>query len=73
MRRLLCLCSGGFDSVVLLHNIRDNFPEAEIHTLFFDYGQGTAKYERECSKKVSEKLNCIFHFTALLKCAVIFS
>lgn len=45
MKKIVVLNSGGFDSTVLLHYVRDNFPEAEIHSLHFSYGQRA--YESE--------------------------
>ena len=61
MNKIVALCSGGFDSIVLLHKIREDFPDSEIHTLFFDYGQKSKEQEYECVVKNSEKLNCIPH------------
>lgn len=59
--KVVALCSGGFDSVVLMHFLRDLFEldkysGDEIYTLFFDYGQRNAVQERACSQKVSEKV-----------------
>lgn len=67
MSRILSLCSGGFDSVLMLNIVRLNNPDSEIHTLFFDYGQKTSSQERACAKKVSEKLDCVFHEVKLPK------
>lgn len=67
MSKILSLCSGGFDSVLMLNIVRENNPDTEIHTLFFDYGQKNSPQERECAKKVSEKLSCIFHEVTLPK------
>lgn len=67
MSKILSLCSGGFDSVLMLNVIRGNHPDTEIHTLFFDYGQKNCSQERECAKKVSENLSCIFHEVTLPK------
>ena len=60
MSKILCLCSGGFDSVVMLHHIRDLHPDDSISTLFFNYGQKSLEMERRCAKKVSDKLGCTF-------------
>lgn len=65
--KIVALCSGGFDSVLMLNVIRENNPNSEIHTLFFDYGQKNRIQEKECAKKVSNKLGCIFHEVALPK------
>lgn len=67
MNKIVALCSGGFDSVVMLHFIRETHPDSEIHTLFFDYGQKTVKQERDCAHKVSHKLGCEFHSIAIPK------
>ena len=54
--KIVALNSGGLDSVVLMHHLKEKFPDVEVHTLFFDYGQKSLPYEEECSKKVSDKL-----------------
>ena len=43
--KIVTLNSGGFDSVVLAHYLRAQYPEAEIHCLFFDYGQRSKNLE----------------------------
>ena len=58
MSKILALCSGGFDSVLMLNYIRTFSKDDEITTLFFDYGQKNVKKERFCAKKVSRKLDC---------------
>lgn len=65
--KILALCSGGFDSVLMLNIVRESNTDSEIHTLFFDYGQKNHSQERECSKKVSDKLGCVFHEVTLPK------
>ena len=67
MNKIVALCSGGFDSVVMLHFIRETHPDYDIHTLFFDYGQKTLKQEEHCAEKVSKKLGCHFHKVTLPK------
>lgn len=67
MNKVLALCSGGFDSILMLDIVGRNHPDDEIHTLFFDYGQKNRMQERECSKKASDKLGCIFHEVILPK------
>ena len=57
MKKILCLNSGGFDSVVMLHYIRENFPDAEIDTLFFRWGQPSSSIEEECAMKSSLKVS----------------
>lgn len=54
--KIVALNSGGLDSVVLMHHLKENFPDVEVHTLFFDYGQKALPYEEKCSKSVSDKL-----------------
>lgn len=68
MRKILVLCSGGFDSILMLHTLASNLTaDDEIHTLFFDYGQKSANQERECVVKASEELDCVFHEIVLPK------
>lgn len=59
-REIVALNSGGFDSVVLLQVLRFKFPKANIHSLFFSYGQNNVEQERRCSKKVSDKVGATF-------------
>lgn len=54
---IVVLNSGGFDSVVLLHNLRDKYPDRLIYSLFFNYGQNSVRLEYNCVKKVCKKLN----------------
>lgn len=61
MQKILCLCSGGFDSVVMLHLVREENPTSEIHTLFFNYGQKNVEQEFASAKNNSDKLGCILH------------
>lgn len=67
MNKILVLCSGGFDSITLLNLVRDENPDSEIHTLFFEYGQKTSVQEYACAIQASHKLNCIFHRVTLPK------
>lgn len=55
--KIVVLNSGGLDSVVLMHYLRENFPEAEMHSLFFDYGQNALEPEKAASQKVANKVN----------------
>lgn len=64
--KILALNSGGFDSVVLLHELK-RFKEEEIVSLFFDYGQLNIKQELESAKKVANKLNIEFKVIKLSK------
>lgn len=56
MDRIIALNSGGFDSVVMLHEIEHQNPNSEIISLFFDYGQLNMEKERECARKVASDL-----------------
>jgi 7-cyano-7-deazaguanine synthase len=57
MKNIVVLCSGGFDSVLLIQYVRDLFPEAEIHSLFFNYGQNSLELERQCAERVSYRVS----------------
>lgn len=63
--KVVALCSGGFDSIVLLHDLRHNNPDLEIHTLFFDYGQRNKVAEQRCAEKASRKLKCTLHIVKI--------
>lgn len=58
--RIVILNSGGFDSVVLAHEVNYLNPDSEIHNIFFDCGQLCVKEERRCSKSCAEKLGFIY-------------
>lgn len=42
--KIVALCSGGFDSIVMLNDLARN-PSYDVHALFFDYGQKNVKQE----------------------------
>ena len=50
------LYSGGFDSTVLLHRLRESFPDEELFCIHFDYGQINRKQEYKCAEKNCTKL-----------------
>lgn len=54
MNRVIALNSGGFDSVVMLHHLKES--EEEVISLFFDYGQVNLELERTCAREVAKKL-----------------
>ena len=58
-RKIVVLNSGGFDSVVMCHLVRELHPHDEVHSLFFDWKQLCLKSERECSHKCADKLGFI--------------
>ena len=60
VRKIVALNSGGFDSVVMLHMIKEIHPFLEVTTLFFDYGQKSVELERAKAKEVSSKLGYTF-------------
>lgn len=51
------LYSGGFDSTVLLHRLRESFPDEELFCIHFDYGQINRKQEYKCAEKNCKKLS----------------
>jgi 7-cyano-7-deazaguanine synthase in queuosine biosynthesis/MoaA/NifB/PqqE/SkfB family radical SAM enzyme len=57
----LILNSGGFDSTVVMHDIRRIKPEDNLLTVFFDYGQNNVRQEYTCAKKNAEKLGMDFY------------
>lgn len=67
MNKIVALCSGGFDSIVMLHYIKNAITDCEVHTLFFDYGQKTVKQEEKCASKASKELGFTFHKITLPK------
>ena len=68
MTKIVVLNSGGFDSTVLLHYVKEYYPSAdEYHDVFFSYGQISEPMEKKCSKKNSDKLGYIHHEISLPK------
>ena len=55
--KVVVLNSGGFDSVVLAHEVSFLNPDALIYDLFFNYGQLNYESEKRCSNKCASKLN----------------
>ena len=61
--KIVVLNSGGFDSIVLIHEVRYSYPEAEIHSVHFNYGERNKEQQDKCVDKVCKKLglvNCFF-------------
>lgn len=56
MEKIVVLNSGGFDSTVLLHYVRDNYSDAEIYSLHFSYGQRSVKEELKWSEYNAKKI-----------------
>lgn len=54
--KIVALNSGGFDSVVLLHDLKNLYPDSEIHSLFFDYSQPNFEQESKCAENVAKLL-----------------
>lgn len=65
MEKIVILNSGGFDSFILSHLLREDKPDSEIHSLFFNYGQNNSLEESNCSKKISDELGFIHHTISL--------
>ena len=60
MKKILVLNSGGFDSIVMLHDLaRYQYPEAEIHSLHFTYGAHNDIQQAEAVKNACNELNCV--------------
>lgn len=57
---IVVLNSGGLDSVVLLHKIREERPDEDIHCLHFDYGQNNRLEEYSAAVKSSAKVGARF-------------
>lgn len=55
---ILALCSGGFDSIVMLHQIREENPEARIVAVHFNYEQSNFNGEYRAVLKACERLEC---------------
>ena len=55
--KILALCSGGFDSIVLVNSLRGSQPDCDLNLLFFDFGQRNVESELKCTQKVAGKVN----------------
>lgn len=60
MKNAIALCSGGLDSVVTSHYIKNKLGYNNLILLFFDYGQRTRKQEKKAAKYCAEKLRAKF-------------
>lgn len=61
MNKIVVLNSGGFDSIVMCHYVRDSFPNAEIHSLHFNYGERNMKEQDDKVHKACQKLGMKEH------------
>lgn len=52
--KVIALNSGGFDSIVLIYHLKNS--GLEPISLFFNYGQKNLEQERECARRVCDKL-----------------
>lgn len=59
MSKIVVLNSGGFDSIVLMNYLHYILGEDEIYSLHFLYGAKNEMQQRECVKKVCEKIGVI--------------
>lgn len=57
--KILVLCSGGFDSIVMLNELVqiEGVPVEDIHIMFFNYGQKNYVQECACTEIMIDKLN----------------
>lgn len=59
MSKIVVLNSGGFDSVVLLHDVVYDNENSEVHSLHFTYGELNRKSQNKCVDNVCKKLGVI--------------
>lgn len=64
---MVVLNSGGFDSVCLMYEVREAFPDWKIYSLFFDYGQPNLNEEKSCAERVAKKVGAEFYVFKLPK------
>jgi 7-cyano-7-deazaguanine synthase len=60
MKEAIILCSGGLDSVVTAHFVKDVSEYGKLTILFFDYGQKASGQERRFAKKCALDLSSKF-------------
>jgi 7-cyano-7-deazaguanine synthase len=65
MVNAIVLCSGGLDSVVTAHKIKENYDKLVI--LFFDYGQRSLNSEIKFSKQCANDLGAEFREIKILE------
>lgn len=58
-RRVVLLQSGGLDSLYLAHLL--NYYRFEVHNVFVDYGQNTAKQEQQTAYRIAKKYGGEFY------------
>ena len=56
MSKIVVLNSGGFDSIVLLHEVYDSYKNSTIHSLHFNYGEINSEEQDKCVDNVCKKL-----------------
>ncbi|MDP6642300.1 MAG: 7-cyano-7-deazaguanine synthase [Candidatus Nanoarchaeia archaeon] len=56
MNNALLIVSGGMDSIVMSHYVKQKLKPKKIKLLFFDYGQRALKEELKCVKILSKKI-----------------
>ena len=63
--RFLPLNSGGFDSVVMAHRVRQLYPNAHLTVLCFNYGQRNIVHEVNKSSACAEEIGAWYRFVVL--------
>lgn len=64
---ILALCSGGFDSIVMLNQIGVEMPEKRVLVLHFNYSQKNCRQELIKTKQVCDKFNMDLKVVSLPK------
>lgn len=64
---VVVLNSGGFDSTVLLHYVKEVEEDSLVYSLFFEYGQRSMEQERRCARKNSVDLDAQYIGVSLPK------
>jgi 7-cyano-7-deazaguanine synthase len=56
-KNAIILCSGGLDSVVTAHYVKNSLNYKKLVILFFNYGQRTLEQERKSARKCAQDLH----------------
>lgn len=59
-KNAIILCSGGLDSVITAHYVKEKLKYSKLKIIFFDYEQRGLSCEEKCAKKCAKKINAKF-------------
>lgn len=65
--KIVVLNSGGFDSTLLIIKAKELYPDSEIHSMYFSYGQPNGDFDSKFAKENADKVGAVHHTVVIPK------